>query len=235
VCPSGFWGLRHQVTVPTSLDQAAEGDLRISAGTADLSASLIGTMPETVLEGVTAHATDVAGRFGQSRHVTSRDKWLEEVPGDRYDVLYFLCHGGRDRQTGDSVIILRKPGNPGIHRSDLNAYGVTFTQHRPLVVLNACETAALEPDKVITLVEGFTYYGASAVIGTEITVFNSLAYEFGTSFLDSFVGGRCHLGEAVRRVRLKLLSKWNPLGLVYVAYGLADLHLARDAKEHPAA
>lgn len=235
VCPSGFWGLRHQVTVPTSLGKAAEEELRISAGKADLSASLIGTMPEIVLGGVTAHASDVAGRFGQSQHVTSRDEWLQEAPGDRYDVLYFLCHGGQDRQTGDSVIILDKPGSPGIHRSDLNAYGVRFAQHRPLVVLNACETAALVPDKVITLVEGFTYYGASAVIGTEITVFNSLAYEFGTSLLDSFVGRRCHLGEAVRRARLNLLSKWNPLGLVYVAYGLADLQLARDAEERPAA
>ena len=225
VCPSGFWGLRHQITVPTSLDSAAEADLRITAGTPGLTRSLIGTMPETVLRGVSAHAADIAGRFQESQHVTSRGDWLEEAPGDQYDVLYFLCHGGHDK-TGDSMIILGKPGSPGIRRKDLNAYQVRFTRHRPLVVLNACETAALEPDKVITLIEGFTYYGASAAIGTEITVFNSLAYEFGTTFLDSFVNGQCHLGESVRRARLNLLSKWNPLGLAYVAYGLADLRLA---------
>ena len=141
--------------------------------------------------------------------MTSREEWLEEAPGDQYDVLYFLCHGGQDK-TGDSMIILGKLGSPGIRRKDLNAYQVRFTRHRPLVVLNACETAALEPDKVITLIEGFTYYGASAVIGTEITVFNSLAYEFGTTFLDSFVIGQCHLGEAVRRARLTSSANGTP-------------------------
>jgi CHAT domain-containing protein len=132
------------------------------------------------------------------------------------------------------MIILGAPNKIGIRRKDLRSYHVEFKQHHPLVVLNACDTAALEPDKAISLVEGFTYYGASAVIGTEITVFTSLAYAFGAKFLDAFVGGSS-LGAAVRQARLDLLRRWNPLGLAYVAYGLYDLRLAGNAGEQAAA
>ena len=95
-----------------------------------------------------------------------------------------------------------------------------------LVVLNACETGALEPEKAINLVQGFTWYGASAVVGTEITIFTGLAYEFGVSFLDAFVAKRLGLGKSVQTARQDLFSRWNPLGLAYVAYGLSDLRLA---------
>jgi CHAT domain-containing protein len=132
------------------------------------------------------------------------------------------------------MIILDAPDKPGIRRADLKSHKVAFKRRHPLVVLNACDTAALEPDKAITLVEGFTYYGASAVIGTEITVFAGLAYAFGSKFLDAFVGGSS-LGAAVRQARLDLLRRWNPLGLAYVAYGLYDLRLAGNAGEQAVA
>jgi hypothetical protein len=234
VCLSGFWGLRHEITVPTSLDRAADMQPRTFVGLPGLCASLIGTMPETVLEGVTTHASEVAKRFTQSKHVTSRGDWFKLAKNDSYDVLYFLCHGGED-SLGSSIILDGPNGQGGIHRADLDTYEVAFERHHPLVVLNACQTAALEPGKAITLVEGFTYYGASAVIGTEITIFPSLAYAFGTAFLDAFVTGRCHLGTAIRRARLDLLSKWNPLGLAYVAYGLYDLRLASQSEDQAAA
>lgn len=233
VCLSGFWGLRHEITVPASLEKAAGTQPRTSVGLPGLCASLIGTMPETVLAGVTAHAGEVAKRFTQSEHVTSRGDWFTQAQNDSYDVLYFLCHGGEDDR-GSSIILDGPDGQGGIHRADLSTYEVAFERHHPLVVLNACETAALEPGKAITLVEGFTYYGASAVIGTEITVFPSLAYAFGTAFLDAFVTGRCHLGTAIRRARLDLLRKWNPLGLAYVAYGLYDLRLASQTEDRAA-
>jgi hypothetical protein len=234
VCPSGFWGLRHEITVPPSLDKAAEAELRTSVSPAGTCASLVGTMPENVLAGVTAHAGDVGRRFQEFEHVTSRGDWFSKAQGDKYDVLYFLSHGAPDPKGGGPMIILDAPDKPGIRRKDLRSHNVEFKHRHPLVVLNACDTAALEPDKAITLVEGFTYYGASAVIGTEITIFTSLAYAFGAKFLDAFVGG-ASLGAAVRQARLDLLRRWNPLGLAYVAYGLYDLRITGDAQESPTA
>jgi hypothetical protein len=79
----------------------------------------------------------------------------------------------------------------------------------------------------MTLVGGFTQRGAGAVIGTEITIFASLAYTFANAFLDAFIGNpsRIGLGSALRAARLELLRRWNPLGLVYVLYGPADAQL----------
>ena len=84
VCPSGFWGLRHEITVPPSLGQAAGTTFRTEAGPRT---ALVGTMPEHLLRGVTAHADKVRARFGpdNSRHVWSREDWFEAAsqPGQR--------------------------------------------------------------------------------------------------------------------------------------------------------
>jgi hypothetical protein len=225
VCPSGFWGLRHDITVPLSLGSAAGRTPRLPVGPGGPPAALIGTVPDKVVRGVRVHAQEVGTRFAAHDHVTGRTAWFARArqPG-RYAVLYFLCHG-EERDTG-SVIVLDALGLPGIARSSLKSERVAL-EHHPLVVLNACETGALEPDKAISLVEGFAYRGAAGVIGTEITVFTSLAYAFATTFFDLFAAAAPRpLGSAVRATRLELLRRGNPLGLAYVAYGLADAALA---------
>jgi hypothetical protein len=79
---------------------------------------------------------------------------------------------------------------------------------------------------------------ASAVIGTEVTVWEELASEMGSLFLTEFLGvgqdeeGRPRepksAGLALVRARRRLLHKHNPLGLVYTLYGSADLHIVYD-------
>jgi len=67
---------------------------------------------------------------------------------------------------------------------------------------------------------------ASGVIGTEITIFESLATSFAEAFFEEFVAKKRSAGEAIRRARLSLLHRWrNPLGLVYIPFVLPDLHL----------
>jgi len=229
VCPSGFWGLRHEIAVPPTLDRSAGKRFRLRAGPRT---ALVGTVPENLLKGVTDHAKKVRARFGtgDSEHVCSRGEWFKAAsqPERRFGVLYFLCHGGESSTAGGLAIFLDPPGESGqsgISESNLKAHHVLL-DHHPMVMLNACETAALEPDKVINLVEGFMSRGASAVIGAEIMIFPSLAYEFGERFMEAFVTGHASLGTAIRQARLSLLGQWNPLGLAYVGYGLPELSLA---------
>ncbi|HXW86992.1 MAG TPA: CHAT domain-containing protein [Streptosporangiaceae bacterium] len=229
VCPSGFWGLRHDIAVPLTLGTAAGPEPRNLAGPATPSAVLVGTPPDEVITGASDHATSIQARFDtrQSTHVSSRADWFTAAhrpDGLKYSVVYFLCHAKETSSSG-SIILLGPLDGPGISRSNLQAYKIDFDQH-PVVVLNACASAALEAEKAVNLVQGFTYHGASAVIGTEITVFTSLAYAFGVSFVDAFVTSRAPLGAALRMARLDLLRQWNPLGLVYVGYGLAGLRWA---------
>ena len=223
---SGGYGMRS--TVSPTLDRSAGTRLRLLARPAT---ALVGTLPENLLEGVTAHAEEVRAMFGQdsSAHVCSREEWFKAAsqPERRFGVLYFLCHGGESPGTGGLVIFLDPPGasgESGISEGNLRVHNVLL-DHHPMVMLNACQTAALEPDKLINLVEGFMSRGASAVIGTEIMIFPSLAYEFGERFMDAFVTRQATLGMAIRQARLSLLKEWNPLGLAYVGYGLPELCL----------
>lgn len=223
VCPSGFWGLRHEIGVPLSdTDEVARPRLVIGAGVPR--SALIGTVPESVVAGVTDHAGHVMTRLPGSVHVTDRDTWfVEAARPTTYPILYFLCHGGRD-DDGGPLLVLDKLGRAGISKSNLTARHVALN-HRPLVVMNACDSAALEPDKAISLVRGFTYNGAGAVIGTETAIFPSLAYAFADAFLDGALTAGTSLGAALRSARLELLRLGNPLGLAYILYGLPDAHL----------
>jgi hypothetical protein len=64
------------------------------------------------------------------------------------------------------------------------------------------------------------------VIGTEITVFEEFASVFAERFLERFSTDLKPLGDAVRLARIDLLAMGNPLGLVYIPFGLATLRLA---------
>ena len=85
---------------------------------------------------------------------------------------------------------------------------------------------AVEPKYALNLVDAFVGgASASGVIGTEITVFESLATQFADEFFTRFVDLYEPIREAVRRARLQVLTKGNPLGLIYIVYAAPGLHL----------
>jgi len=101
-----------------------------------------------------------------------------------------------------------------------------WPESRPLVVLNGCRTAAVEPRYAMNLVEAFiTGAQASGVIGTEVTTYERLAARFADVMLEAFFAPAVPLAEAMRRARLALLAEGNPLGLIYVAYAAPQLQL----------
>jgi len=105
----------------------------------------------------------------------------------------------------------------------------------PLVFINACHSAQLDPSTLCSLVNAFVTDGlAAGVIGTEVRVDALLAMEFAQHFfgdlLASLVAGPESGGPAVgtvdgalRRTRLRFLARGNLLGLAYVAHAPADL------------
>ena len=98
---------------------------------------------------------------------------------------------------------------------------------RPLVFINGCHTTALTPERALDLVTSFVENAnAAGVIGTEITIFEPLACEFAEHSLKWFLDGE-PIGECVRRARVALLAKHNPLGLVYIPFVLGSTSLTR--------
>jgi hypothetical protein len=140
-------------------------------------------------------------------------------------LFYFFCHGAIVE--GEPLLLVGPPDAPGISYVQIADGDVYWSEGRPLVILNGCRTAAVEPRYAMSFVDAFISRAlASGVIGTEIVTYESLAETFGRLVLDGFVNRREPLGRAVRSARLALLAAGNPLGLIYVAYAPPTLRLA---------
>ena len=78
-----------------------------------------------------------------------------------------------------------------------------------------------------TIMQPFVEAEVSGVIGTEIGVTTTLAGEFAQQFFDHLINKGEPVGQIIKDLRLDLLMKYNPLGLVYTPYCSADLQLIR--------
>jgi CHAT domain-containing protein len=95
---------------------------------------------------------------------------------------------------------------------------------RPLVFINACHPAELDPQALFNYVDAFVVAGnAAGVIGTEVKVHQDLAMQFAQRFFDELLSADGTVALALRRSRLAFLARGNLFGLNYTPYCWADL------------
>ena len=228
VCPAGFWGLRHRVSVtPEARDVCRRPGLPPRVSLASGLRGVAGyTTDQKVLKAAGEHGNTVKTLLKVNRAAYSRDELKVELETGPAQVIYFLCHVANHDTVPE--LVLGPIDGPGINSTTLtDLWTPNLCSGSPLVVLNACNSAAPSPERLLGLVAGFLERGAAGAIGTEITVFVSLAMPFAEHFLQSYVDG-VSLGEAIRRARVAMLAKGNPLGLAYIAFGLPELALLQD-------
>jgi hypothetical protein len=223
VCPSGFWGFRHAIGIPVTSKWGPPAPLR---------STYVGspTLGMAVFPGFKLLAAH------QQRLAKERPGWTMLDVADTYEearamlmakarpnVAYFYCHGG----VSAGNIPYLEVGGPG-QLAPVSFRDQIFDRYRAprsLIILNGCETVALEPDRAMSLVSAFVdNVGAGGVIGTEITVNENLAWRFAETLLRHIRAGE-EIGRAVRLARLALLKEGNPLGLVYLPLVSADARL----------
>lgn len=228
ICPSGFWGYRHSLGMPLSLknspDVPAEivwqAEPELTVGVSTDTAFVLRAAHETTLKSLKA---SLGWNYGDTRAGV-----LQLLREKASHVVYFYCHGGMSGTV--PFILVGPPGDKGITRDNLRREKIRWKTPRPLVFINGCHTAALEPNVAIDFISGFVEVaGACGVIGTEITIFEPLAREFAEECLRRFLNGT-QIGEAVRGARLRLLQAGNPLGLVYIPYVIASVRLTPDTQ-----
>ena len=93
----------------------------------------------------------------------------------------------------------------------------------PLVMLMACESGSLEVSDLTGFVKSFMAAGAGAVIGTESTIYASLAGRFVREVTLWMTEDDMTLGEAVQRFYRGLLDDRIPMPFTFTAVGNADL------------
>ncbi|MCP3805270.1 hypothetical protein NLX83_38995 [Allokutzneria sp. A3M-2-11 16] len=222
VCPGGFWGFRHALGLPVSVGLGpslpptlpsgngvglAGGVYRGFASAEEHSAALRRMLPWRGFQ------------LGETHERT-----LSELDSDP-QVVYFYSHGGVD---GDTPFLrVGTDSEEPLTPADLRQRRLRWQRSRPLVFLNTSKVTGMRPERAMGLVGYFVNEAlASGVIGTETTVFEELADEFGQEVLRSFVINRDAIGVAVMRARIALLAKGNPLGLAYVPFVSPSIGLA---------
>jgi len=221
VCPSGFWGFRHYIGLPLSVENGADvvsevavkGNLKMAAGVAtDLQ------LLKTHLPVMQKLRSKLIWNDADNRDRVFR--LLKDSP----HLVYFYCHGGLVRNS--PYLQLGPKEKPSrIQRSNFYAYEIVWKETRPLIFINGCHTTAVAPTQALEFITPLVTYSRSAgVIGTEITIFEELATVFAEDCLRRFSGGES-IGQAIRNARLTLLKEGNPLGLVYIPFVLSGLTL----------
>jgi hypothetical protein len=224
VCPSGFWGFRHELGMPVSCAPAKAAESISYVGSIDVAIAR-STDPAIGWE---LHELGLARLIPPAafRYAADRSDTFKMLKDQEPHLVYFYCHGGSEN--GRPYLSVGE-GNGLIFADSLLAKGIQWPLNRPLVFLNGCRTAAVSPEMAHGLVAAFVSKAlAGAVIGTEVTVFEGLARAFAEGFLMRFINGMS-LGAATRETRLELLKERNPLGLAYIPYGLSTLRVVATA------
>ena len=232
VCPSGFWSFRHVIEQPLSARSDEQRDEGVAIGTS--ASDAVDTIEAKGLAEILLGYSENLKRYDEHRqevqamataHTDPHSDLFEIGKGlQRVDlsVVYFYCHGGNKRGKAWLGVGANPPDY--LYASNLKAWNVKWPTIRPLVFINGCNTVGITPDDLLTFNQMLAWSRAAGVIGTEITVPETLGDDFGSRFLTGFLAGE-RVGELIRRLRLELLAEYNPLGLAYTPYCLANLHL----------
>jgi hypothetical protein len=215
VCPFRFWGFKHSIEQPPGAgkivrDIFVTGDPKCAMGA---HAALSGDQHRKEIERECRVKTD---------YHESKNDIGTSLKSTKPHLIYFYCHGGRTL----SAPWLGVGQDEHIESSDFKAWNARWPDTRPLVIINGCHTVDLSPDDLLDFVTAFIWTGASGIVGTEICIPESLAREFGREFLREFLGGRT-VADSMRLLRLRLLAKYNLLGLAFTPYCYGDLHVTK--------
>lgn len=167
----------------------------------------------------------------------SKDAIVNALANPDIEIAYFYCHGKRKQIDTEEPLPSLGVGKKkeeitpdevlGWYIYDWNPRTDHWRTTSPLIFINGCHTAELTPGSLVSFVDAFVSVNAGGIIGTEITLHQRVANEAAEVFFANFIGEKLAVGEALRRMRLHLLSKGNLLGLVYTAYCSAELKLSQ--------
>jgi hypothetical protein len=173
----------------------------------------------------------------------TKDGFLDQLSkGAREEFFYFCCHAVSDADTDVSLGKARfmltdlrsieeqkefKDDREAIEPDDLDVYAPKLV-NRPVVFMNCCQVAKMNSVFYRGFAAKFLYYYASAVIGPNIEIPTVFARDFAKKFFKQFFrgGSDCNLGSVLLALRREFFDKHeNPLGLVYLLYRGADIHI----------
>jgi len=235
ISPSDFWGFKHVIEeIPSSSrDQRIGESIEVGQDALPIAMNLnrVGTLrvltePQSKRLRQWAPAVGVIERFTENEVL---DALSGKTPQGKLE--YFFCHAGVEGNSqghfDQSYLGLTSSAN-GLTLEDIKFATVNRTfQSRPVVFLNACESAKMDGRFYDGFVPRLLAMGACAVIGSDCDIPSLFGAHFGIRFLEGFLKSGT-VGEVLLSVRKTLLDDYhNPLGLIYRVFGNADVKLSR--------
>jgi CHAT domain-containing protein len=141
-------------------------------------------------------------------------------------VAHFACHAECNKLSPDQST-MRLSNSFLLSIQDFTNHKVVAT-HSPLVILNACDTADLNPLYTSYFADALLDKGARGVVATECEIPDTFAAPFAKHLYGLLLGG-IPLGVAMLRTRQHFLEppRRDPSGLVYSMYAYPQLSLRR--------
>jgi hypothetical protein len=223
ICPSGFWGYKHNIEQPITLDINSSGinEIPLKISTNDGSINfMMGISQE--LNDYNGHMQEInsLGRLNLSMLQTKQEIGIGLQRNDLH-LIYFYCHGGRK---GDETWLGIGKKDEKLVPDNLLAWKVRWPLGHPLIFINGCHTVDVTPDDFIDFNSVLARCKAAGVIGTEISVPEILARHFAVGFFQNFFNKQ-NVGKSIRDQRLLMLRNYNLLGLAYTPYCYSDLEI----------
>jgi hypothetical protein len=226
LCPYGFWGFRHRIEHPPSLPPSRQLPTRITASHPSV---IIGFSSDLDAAISADHFDKIRTQFPYAAEPKDSKEGISRAlaPSD-FGLVYLYCHGGYEQLGGKVAIPYLGVGKDSsaenhIRPSDITAWSDSdwpdehWVQNGPLVLINGCHTTALMPDELLNFVEAFMGANASGVVGTEVTLDQSVASEAAFELI-RHLAVQTPVAEAIKRMRLHLLGKRNLMGLAYTPF-----------------
>lgn len=151
-----------------------------------------------------------------------------------YGMVHFACHCVNPGQAGASRAYLdlkihQQKIQLSVGRFHALAHRNKGFQNRPLVFLNACESATpLHFLQSLKLPTALLEFGAGGVVATACTLPDNFASAFASKFYQCLFDKPLHnsyayIGEALLETRKHFMTEYNnPLGLAYGMYSLSN-------------
>ena len=223
VCLAGFWGIRHGVSINPAY---RTGELRSDVESAEKPVATLATTTDPAIgEYWTPHEISLKKLVNvPSKRAVTAQPIFTSLKDDKSVLLYVLAHV--DCEPAQPRIVMSAGPDGAINWSTLNALNPALGEHRPVVFINACASAAMSPDRLLSLIDAFFLHGAGGAVGTEISVFVDFAAMFAEDAVKHYADGDT-LAQSLRQARIEGLRKMNPMGFAYIGFGLHDLRLVK--------
>ena len=236
LCPFGFWGFRYAIEQLASSDSPTT-EIRASATCEMVMAQ---TQFGVDLKALAGHMTAMGALLrrwlpnAQARE--GKDKAsIRTLLDHDLPLVYFYCHGER-RNVVDPNVWLSVGQREILTAQDFIGWLVAWRQQkkliwsdvRPLVFVNACNSVSIYPTTLVSYVDAFVGSArAAGVIGTEVKVQQELAASVAERFFDLLLSGGQTVEAALRKIRFEYLGVGNLIGLLYTPYCWADLRIVQ--------